>query len=46
MFYYKTQSYFYYTDLDLRNKSWMPECVLSFNICWQILVFYPEPDVF
>ena len=27
----------------LRNKSWKPECVLSFNMSWAILVFYPEP---
>jgi hypothetical protein len=27
----------------LRNKSWKPKCVLSFNIGWRILVFYPEP---
>jgi hypothetical protein len=28
----------------LRNKSWKfkPECVLSFNMGLQILVFYPE----
>jgi hypothetical protein len=26
----------------LRNKSWKPECVLSFNMGWWILVFYPE----
>ena len=25
----------------LRNKSWKPECVLSFNMDWRILVFYP-----
>jgi len=29
---------------DLRNKSWKPECVLSFNMDWRILVFYPEPE--
>jgi hypothetical protein len=23
----------------LRNKSWKPECVLKFNMGWQILVF-------
>ena len=23
----------------LRNKSWKPECVWSFNMGWQILVF-------
>jgi hypothetical protein len=28
----------------LRNKSWKPECVLSFNMGWRILVFYPEPE--
>jgi hypothetical protein len=29
----------------LRNKSWKPECVGSFNMDWQIfIVFYPEPD--
>jgi hypothetical protein len=27
----------------LRNKSWKPDCVLSFNMGWRILVFYPEP---
>ena len=27
----------------LRNKSWKPECGLSFNKDWWILVFYPEP---
>jgi hypothetical protein len=26
----------------LRNKSWKPEYVLSFNMGWWILVFYPE----
>jgi hypothetical protein len=26
----------------LRNNSWKPECVLSFNMGWQTLVFYPE----
>ena len=29
---------------DLRNKSWKPECVLSFNMDWQILVYHPEPE--
>jgi len=24
----------------LRNKSWKPECVGSFNMDWRILVFY------
>jgi hypothetical protein len=28
----------------LRNKSWKPECVGSFNMDWWILVFYPEPE--
>jgi len=28
----------------LRNKSWKPECVGSFNMDWRILVFYPEPE--
>jgi hypothetical protein len=28
----------------LRNNSWKPECVLSFNMGWRILVFYPEPE--
>jgi hypothetical protein len=28
----------------LRNKSLKPECVLSFNMDWRILVFYPEPE--
>jgi hypothetical protein len=26
----------------LRNKSWKPECVLSLNMGWRILVFYPK----
>jgi hypothetical protein len=26
----------------LRNKSWKPECVLSFNMGCRILVFYPK----
>jgi hypothetical protein len=30
--------------VQLRNKSWKPECVGSFNMDWQILVFYPEPE--
>ena len=29
----------------LRNKSWKPECVGSFSMDWQILVFYPKPEV-
>jgi hypothetical protein len=28
----------------LRNKSWKPECVENFNMDWQILVYYPEPE--
>jgi len=32
-------------NVKLRNKSWKPECVESFNMDWQILVFYPEPEV-
>ena len=28
----------------LRNKSWKPECVGSFNMDWRILVFHPEPE--
>jgi hypothetical protein len=28
----------------LRNKSWKPECVGSFNMDWRLLVFYPEPE--
>ena len=28
----------------IRNKSWKPECVRSFNMDWRILVFYPEPE--
>jgi hypothetical protein len=30
--------------LCLRNKSWKPECVGSFNMDWRILVFYPDPE--
>ena len=32
--------------LELRNKSWKPECVGSFNMGWRILVFYPEPEIY
>ena len=32
-------------ELELRNKSWKPECVGSFNMDLVILVFYPEPEV-
>jgi hypothetical protein len=28
----------------LRNKSWKPECVLSFNMDLWKIVFYPEPE--
>ena len=28
----------------LRNKSWKPECVGSFNMHWRKFVFYPEPE--
>ena len=28
----------------LRNNSWKPESILSFNMGRQILVFYPEPE--
>jgi hypothetical protein len=28
----------------LRNKSWKPECVGSFNMDWRRLVFYSEPE--
>jgi hypothetical protein len=31
-------------QIKLRNKSWKPECVWSFNMDWRILVFYPEPE--
>ena len=31
-------------NVKLRNKSWKPECVGNFNMDWQILVFYPEPE--
>jgi hypothetical protein len=29
---------------ELRNKSWNPECVGSFDMDWRILVFYPKPE--
>ena len=32
----------YFVCVCLRNKSWKPECVLSLNIGWWILVSYPE----
>ena len=40
---YSLQNTFKCQLLKLRNKSWKPECVLSFNMGWRILVFYPEP---
>jgi hypothetical protein len=36
--------FFLYSLLELRNKSWKPECVGSFNMDWRILGFYPEPE--
>ena len=30
--------------LELRNKSWKTECVLSFNMGWRISVFYLESE--
>ena len=33
-----------YITHSLKNKSWKPECVLTFNMDWWILVFYPEPQ--
>ena len=35
----------YRSLMEYLNKSWKPECVLSFNMDWRILVFYPEPDI-
>ena len=35
---------FIYFTVNLRNKSWKPKCVGSFNMDWRILVFYPEPE--
>jgi hypothetical protein len=32
----------YFLFVRLRNKSWKPECVGSFNMDWRILVFYPQ----
>jgi hypothetical protein len=29
----------------LRKKSWKSECVLSFNMDWRILAFFPEPEL-
>ena len=28
--------------LYLRNNSWKPYCVVSFNMGWRIILFYPE----
>jgi hypothetical protein len=39
----KMTGYYDLPMIKLRNKSWKPECVLSFNLDWRILVFYPEP---
>jgi hypothetical protein len=39
-----TTKIYLYPHLCLRNKSWKPECVGSFNMDWRILVFYPEPE--
>ena len=36
--------YLFLSLVYLRNKSWKPECVVSFNMDWWILVFYPEPE--
>ena len=33
-----------YSIQHLRNKSWKPECVESFNMGWWILVFYFQPE--
>jgi hypothetical protein len=35
-----------YLDIYLRNKSWKPECVLSFNMEWRILVFYHDDKIY
>jgi hypothetical protein len=35
--------YLYYSTYQNRNKSWKPECVLSFNMDWRILInFIPR----
>jgi len=51
-----SEIYYFYSDINsftsfivitvvyLRNKSWKPECVGSFNMDWRISVFYPEPE--
>ena len=39
-YYATTEPQIYY----LRNKSWKPECVGSFNMDCRILVFYPAPE--
>jgi hypothetical protein len=41
---FQTPMLFQLRSVYLRNKSWKRECVLSFNMGWQILVFYPEPE--
>ena len=41
---YQLTSTSYTVNAYLRNKLWKPECVGSFNMDWQILVFYPEPE--
>ena len=35
-------SYLYCQTYQNRNNSWKPECVLSLNMGWRILVFNPE----
>ena len=34
--------YLYHYTYQNRNNSWKPYCVVSFNMGWRILVFYPE----
>jgi hypothetical protein len=36
--------YLYPWTYQNRKNSWKPECVLSFNMDWRILVSYPEPE--
>ena len=33
-----------YSIQHLRNKSWKPDCVGSFNMGWRILVLYSQPE--
>jgi len=40
MYYIMLKLVLLYNIIYLRNKSWKPECVLSFNMDWRILVFY------